>query len=223
MRSCFFLGLLFAVCAASNAPLQAESRSTARSVVRADAKTGQLVRRTFVRHPSREAAHALHSDLARIVDEISAQHGVDPHLVRSVIRVESNYNQYAVSPKGAQGLMQLMPGTAKRFGVANSFDPRENIEGGVRYLKYLHGLFPEDLRLVLAAYNAGEEAVNRYGDIPPYAETQAYVRSVSHHYEQARNRQIASAEKPVPAMDDSGHPPIEVVVDAEGRFHYRTR
>jgi soluble lytic murein transglycosylase-like protein len=223
MRSCFYIGLLIAFSLGVTTSGQAESRSTARSVVRADSKTGQLVRRTVIRHPTREAAEAVNAELASLIDEIATQHEIDPDLVRSVVRVESNFNQYAVSPKGAQGLMQLMPGTARRFGVANSFDPKENIEGGVRYLKYLGRLFPEDLRLVLAAYNAGEEAVNRHGGIPPYAETQAYVRSVSQHYERARSRQIASAESNSPEIHESAHPSIELVVDGQGRFHYRTR
>ncbi len=104
-----------------------------------------------------------------------------------MIQVESNYNPYAVSPKGAQGLMQLMPETARRFGVRNTFDIKENIEGGVRYLKYLGTLFPEDPRLTIAAYNAGEGAVWKYGNsIPPYRETEQYVDRVGKRYGQAR-------------------------------------
>jgi len=102
---------------------------------------------------------------------------VDPLLVDSVIRVESNYNPLAVSPKGAEGLMQLIPATARRFGVTNSFDVKENIEAGVTYLKYLLDMFGDD-RLAVAAYNAGESAVMRYGDVPPYRETMNYVSRV---------------------------------------------
>ncbi len=101
---------------------------------------------------------------------------VDPRLVRSVVLVESNFNPKAVSPKGARGLMQLMPGTARRYGVRNSFDPHENIRGGTAYLSDLLGMFGGDLVRTLAAYNAGEGAVQKYRGVPPYPETQEYVR-----------------------------------------------
>jgi soluble lytic murein transglycosylase-like protein len=110
------------------------------------------------------------------IDRHARQFGVDPRLVKAVITVESNYNPAAVSSKGARGLMQLMPGTAQRFNVADVHDPEENIRGGVAYLAILQRLFNHDLTRVLAAYNAGEGAVLRHGGIPPYAETQMYVR-----------------------------------------------
>jgi len=111
-----------------------------------------------------------------------------PHaLVAAVISVESGFNEKAVSPKGAKGLMQLMPGTAKRFGVTDVFDPAENIKGGTAYLKHLLALFNNDLSLTLAAYNAGEEAVARYGrKIPPFPETQKYVQLVLARYQPAK-------------------------------------
>jgi hypothetical protein len=102
--------------------------------------------------------------------------GVDPQLVKSVMLVESNYNPRAVSKKGARGLMQLMPATARRYGVGNSFDAAENIKGGVRYLADLLAMFSGKVDNALAAYNAGEGAVARHSGIPPYAETQEYVR-----------------------------------------------
>jgi hypothetical protein len=117
----------------------------------------------------------------RYADEIQAaasRHGVNQALVRSVIRVESAFNPWAVSPKGAQGLMQLMPQTASSLGVRDAFNPRQNIDGGVRHLRYLIDQFPGNLSLALAAYNAGENAVHAYRGIPPYAETEAYVRKV---------------------------------------------
>lgn len=104
------------------------------------------------------------------------RHRVDPRLVKSVMLVESNFNPRAVSPKGARGLMQLMPGTARRYSVRDSFDPYENIRGGTAYLSDLLGLFDGDLVRTLAAYNAGEGAVQRHGGVPPYAETREYVR-----------------------------------------------
>lgn len=106
----------------------------------------------------------------------AARQRVDPRLVKSVMLVESNFNPRAVSPKGARGLMQLMPGTARRFGVRDSFDPQENIRGGTTYLSLLLDLFDGDLVRTLAAYNAGEGAVLRHGGVPPYAETREYVR-----------------------------------------------
>jgi len=117
-----------------------------------------------------------------MIQRTASQHQVDPDLVRAIVRVESNYNPYAVSPKGAKGLMQLIPATAKRFGVLNIFDPRANLDGGVRYLKYLMTLFRGDLKLSVAAYNAGENAIQGYNGVPPYRETQDYVRKVSALY-----------------------------------------
>jgi soluble lytic murein transglycosylase-like protein len=124
---------------------------------------------------------------AHPIDSIARRHGVDPLLVRAVIRVESNFDPRAVSPKGAAGLMQLMPETAQRYGVDNRFDPAQNIDGGVRYLRDLMAMFPGNLSLALAAYNAGEGAVLKYGRrIPPYPETQQYVVWVRSFYDQLR-------------------------------------
>jgi soluble lytic murein transglycosylase-like protein len=111
-----------------------------------------------------------------IIDKHAAQFGVDPVLVRAVIQVESNFNPMCVSNKGARGLMQLMPETARRFGVKRVHDPEENIRGGVQYLSILLGMFGHDLSRTLAAYNAGENAVLRHNGIPPYGETMAYVK-----------------------------------------------
>ncbi len=114
-----------------------------------------------------------------LIDETSARHGVDARLVRAVIQVESAYRAAARSRKGAMGLMQLMPDTARRFSVKNPYDPGANIEGGIKYLKFLLDRFgTADVSLALAAYNAGENAVERFRGIPPYAETRNYVQSV---------------------------------------------
>jgi len=112
------------------------------------------------------------------IREIAARHGVDPDLVEAVIRVESAFNPRAVSNKGAQGLMQLMPRTASALGVRNVFDPYQNIEGGVRHLRYLLDRYPGNVPLALAAYNAGEKAVDQYRGIPPYGETTQYVQKI---------------------------------------------
>lgn len=118
------------------------------------------------------------SQYAAEIREIASRHGVDPTLVESVIRAESAFNPTAVSRTGARGLMQLMPKTAVALGVRDSFNPRENIDGGVRHLRYLLDRYPGNLPLAVAAYNAGEGAVDAYRGIPPYAETQQYVQRV---------------------------------------------
>ncbi|MBM3810008.1 MAG: lytic transglycosylase domain-containing protein [Acidimicrobiia bacterium] len=159
-----------------------------------------------------------------VVEELSAAHGVDPLLVHAVIQVESGYNRFALSHKGAQGLMQLIPATARRFGVRNSWDSRQNIEGGVKYLRFLQDRF-DDLQLVLAAYNAGEEAVAKYRGIPPYAETQQYVYKVGARLGQLRRSQsrlLAQASKPQ-AVVVSEYRPLETMMDDQGRLHLRTR
>lgn len=118
-----------------------------------------------------------------LVHEAAAQNGLDPCLILSLMRAESAFNRTAVSVKGASGLMQLMPATATRFGVKNIFDPRENVLGGTRYLRWLLDRFNGDVRLALAGYNAGEGAVEFYGyRIPPFLETQNYVRIIYSRY-----------------------------------------
>jgi len=119
---------------------------------------------------------------AREITEASNRYGIPERLVTAVIRAESGFNPRAVSRKGAQGLMQLMPSTASVLGVRNSFDPRENIDGGVRHLRGLLDRFPGNLPFAIAAYNAGEKAVTAYGGIPPYPETQDYVVKVLRLY-----------------------------------------
>ncbi|HEV2762836.1 MAG TPA: lytic transglycosylase domain-containing protein [Pyrinomonadaceae bacterium] len=123
--------------------------------------------------------------LDALIRQNGAAHGVDPYLIFCVMEQESHFNSRAVSPKGAMGLMQLMPGTAARFGVRNAHDPAQNVRGGTRYLKQLLNRFNGRVELVLASYNAGEGAVEKYGRrVPPYAETRNYVRRISARYRQ---------------------------------------
>jgi soluble lytic murein transglycosylase-like protein len=114
-----------------------------------------------------------------IIEHAAVSAAVEPNLLRAVIVVESGFNSHAISKRGAVGLMQLMPATASRFGVSNPYDARQNVHGGARYLKFLIDRFGHDIRLALAAYNAGEDAVDRNGgQIPPFSETLAYVPRV---------------------------------------------
>ena len=126
-----------------------------------------------------QASHAGKNRFASLVEEAARTYKVDAALLHAVISAESGYNPAAVSKKGAVGLMQLMPETARRFGVENCFDPAQNIRGGTKYLSYLLQLFDNNLELAVAAYNAGENAVIRHGySIPPYSETLSYVPNV---------------------------------------------
>jgi len=117
--------------------------------------------------------------VAVLVRQLAPTYRLAPDLVLAVIQVESNFNPQAVSPKQAQGLMQLIPATAKRFDVSDPYDPHQNLRGGMAYLRWLLDRFKGDLKLALAGYNAGEGAVERHGGVPPYAETREYVRRVA--------------------------------------------
>jgi soluble lytic murein transglycosylase-like protein len=125
-------------------------------------------------------------DFERLVAEAAQRHGLDPALVRAVVGVESGFQPEAVSSKGAQGLMQLMPATARDLGVIDPFDPAANLDGGSRYLSSLVARYEGDLTKALAAYNAGMGAVARHGGVPPYAETRRYVQKVLGRYQGAK-------------------------------------
>jgi soluble lytic murein transglycosylase-like protein len=200
-------------------------------VVKVDMRTGTLVRRLVAALGSGDNTAA---GVRGLIDEAAKNFDVSPLLVDSVIQVESNYNPLAVSPKGAQGLMQLMPSTAQRFGVTDSFDPKQNIEAGVRYLRLLQDTFQDD-RLAIAAYNAGEKAVSKYRDVPPYPETINYVAKVGKKYGQAKRaagqdgqvkdkeakNEAKNAEEPKAAEEAPRH--ILAYVDPEGKLHIATR
>lgn len=144
---------------------------------------------TNIKAPSRTMTlEKLKRNYGAIIDVAARQNNLDKALIESVIAAESGFNAKAVSPKGAIGLMQVMPATASRFGVSNIFDPAQNIEAGARYLRYLKDLFKNNLPLVIAAYNAGEGAVVKYGNrIPPFQETQQYVPKVMAFYRKLQN------------------------------------
>lgn len=205
-------------------PMSDGSSLIRRYEVREDAETGRLTRvKSLVRRSPRTIESAGtgvpgktvvqgrrtvlgHVDVDSLVQDAGRRHSVDPNLIHAVIRQESNYDVFAVSVKGACGLMQLMPGTALRFGVSDIFDPAENVEGGVKYLRFLMDRYQNDDVKTLAAYNAGEGAVDQYGGIPPYRETVDYVDRVSRWY-----RSVGVVSDEIPAG-----PRVSSHVDAAG-------
>ncbi len=176
--------------------------------------------------PEASASAAGDSNVTDMIDRIADEQSVEAQLVHSVIKAESNYNPYALSPKGAQGMMQLIPATARRFGVANAFNPKQNVEGGVRYLHYLLELYNGDYPKAIAAYNAGENAVARYGGIPPYPETRNYVIQVAKNLKVARQHAVRGAKTSKPALIETAavetYNPIRASVSKDGKVYYRT-
>jgi len=159
------------------------------------------------------------TDLSQVVNEASGRYRLDPDLVNSVIKAESAFNVRAVSPKGARGLMQLMPGTASQLGVPNAFDAQANVEGGTKYLRELLERYNFDLVKALAAYNAGPQRVERFGGVPPYYETRVYVAKIVRDFNKKKAAQekaqaamksarpkAASAKNTVPAARHSANP-----------------
>ncbi|HYZ85180.1 MAG TPA: lytic transglycosylase domain-containing protein [Bryobacteraceae bacterium] len=234
--------LCFGEAAGSGAP---ESAIVYRSVVRTNGD-GHLIRRVMVTpkavvpktvspvevhfdetkpNPISPSIPTLPTEIQDLIEQTAAKHEVDPLLVHSVIEVESAFNPNALSPKGAQGLMQLIPATARRFGASNAFDVKQNVEAGVKYLKYLSDLFPNDLRLTLAAYNAGEGAVWKYNNnVPPYRETEQYVYKVGQKYGKARKAagKVQARVEPKPSANEAQYRRVESYVDSEGRLFLRT-
>jgi len=230
MGFCFKLGCGFGLAAALAAAGLPDAgrfgQERMATVVRANLRTGKLVR-IALRNPSGPVPAPDRPSFSAAVERIAAEHSVPAELLHSVIRVESDYNPYAVSPKGALGLMQLIPATARRFGVSDAFNPEENIRGGATYLRYLLDLYGGDYRLTLAAYNAGEAAVARYGDVPPFPETRNYINSVG-------KRLAAQAARPVPPPVSApeakpadpapaGPSHIREIVEADGSVRYVSR
>ena len=140
------------------------------------------------------------TDIEMLVQQWAPEYAVDPELVMVLIGVESRFDATAVSPKNAQGLMQLIPATAQRFGVKNSFNAVENLKGGLAYLRWLMAYFKGDVELVLAAYNSGEETVERYRGVPPYKETRDYVRQITSVYKKASHPYLAEITAPSAAL-----------------------
>jgi hypothetical protein len=234
-RICFSLGsragLLILSVFGGSLPILGSDAVPVTSVVRADSHSGKLVRVVEGAHTARANAA-----VSSAVDRIAAEQALPPELIRSVIKAESNYNPFAISPKGALGIMQLIPETARRFGVSNAFNAEENIQGGAKYLKYLLDLYHGDYPLALAAYNAGEGAVAKHGGVPPYPETRSYISQVLSQNPAKRTREDASrvavghptAQKGgVPeGLTAQGSPEynhIEQIVEPDGRVRYVSR
>ncbi|MBN1880334.1 lytic transglycosylase domain-containing protein [bacterium] len=148
-------------------------------------KRGTLLMKETPKHRVPTAADKL--EIMKMIDDTAKKHGIDPDLAKAVAQAESNFQADAVSPKGAIGVMQLMPATATRFKVKDIYHPKDNIEGGIQYLKFLLGMFPTDMTLALAAYNAGENRVLELGSIPEIKETQDYVDRVIRFYNGFKN------------------------------------
>jgi soluble lytic murein transglycosylase-like protein len=142
-------------------------------------------------------------DIDSAIEQAAARHNVDPNLVRAVVKVESNFNPNAVSRKGAMGLMQLMPSTARQLHVKNPFDPEQNVDAGVRHLKQLLENYGGDVKLTLAAYNAGAGAVARSSGVPRYAETQNYVRRITNLYYAGSGFNMGASHDPVRVQRDA--------------------
>jgi soluble lytic murein transglycosylase-like protein len=204
------------------------------TVIRPDPRTGRLVRSVIVTSKPLVSPRVVSPPKAppatgidEAIEQIAAQVSLQPQVIHSVIKVESNYNPFAISPKGAQGLMQLIPATARRFGVANVFNPAENIQGGSKYLKYLLDLYGGNYALALAAYNAGEAAVARYGGVPPFPETRNYLILVARQLRQSQNAEAAKQKvivagqiRPQAETKLAGPNHIQEVVEADGSVRY---
>jgi len=196
------------------------------------AADGKIVFTNLVENPpgpipavkAAEVFSGAHTPIHALIETISNNHGVDPMLVRAIVKTESNYNRWAVSSKGALGLMQLIPPTGVRFGVRDFYDPKQNIEGGVRYIKFLLDKFNGNLDLSLAAYNAGENLVERLGRIPLIPETREYVRRVRANYAKSPNSTratvgtVGSSPKTDVAREEASR--IFRIIDERGVVHF---
>lgn len=223
MRACLIAGCLVPVGAGALAAAGPGGSASVRSVVRTDEQHRLVRRMAVVATPGTTRRDALAqlgmspADIDNLIHRLAADNGLDPALVQAVVHVESGYDPFAVSPKGARGLMQLMPQTARGLSVRNSFSPVQNIEGGVRHLKALIERFGGDTEKALAAYNAGAGAVDKHGGIPPYRETTEYVAKVGRKWKEARAKAVQSTPEQSPPRQTR----LVTFEDAQGRLHVR--
>lgn len=207
-RAMASLAVVLGLCLAS--PAQAQIASYVDSHGRTIYINENPPARAARQHSANEGFVTPPPKLRGVVEAAAARNNLDPALVQAVIQTESNWNPFAVSRKGAFGLMQLLPSTAERYGVRDVFDPAQNVNGGTRYLRDLLERFHGDLKKSLAAYNAGEQAVQRYGGVPKYPETRAYVRKVTKTYFQ-------SGSPRAPELSAIRQSPIRQVTGRGGR------
>jgi hypothetical protein len=162
--------------------------------------------------PKPEPAMAKPESINEVITTTSQRHSIDPDFISSVIRAESNFNPHAVSNKGAQGLMQIMPQTATQLGMRNAFDPKDNVEGGTKYLRELLERYNFDMVKALAAYNAGPQRVEQYGGVPPYAETRAYITRIVRDFNRkklAEQKRMANTTSRTATKTDSRAAPTQ--------------
>ncbi len=224
----------------SGLALDANASGTVKTKILPDGTT--LIYNETEEHRSRRTADRLlsspRSDISYWIDHFARRFGLNSRLIQAVVQVESGYNHKAVSNKGAMGLMQLMPETARELGVGDAFDPEENIRGGTSYLRQMADRFDDDLDLTLAAYNAGPGAVEAHGGIPPYRETQDFVKKVlslfrsqpppalqEYAHDQARERERAArlAAAAPPSAAGTTPPAAAKNVETRGKKVYMTR
>ena len=187
VRFLFIAVMILSICVAYN-------RNTQKIITSQPVKEGSLAANTeysFSSIDGKNAERFLHS----IVIQAASRHQVDPALVKAIIMAESGYNPRAISKKGAKGLMQLMPGTAQALGVEDSFNPKQNISGGVRYFKQLVKQFNGDIELALAAYNAGSKKVRHYQGVPPFKATRHYIKKVFKYYQIYKDQMAVDMER----------------------------
>ena len=189
-------------------PVPPASHYSMRAARSAAAEVRSLLHAAPAARGSAAETDAAPADIDTAIERAAARHNVDPNLVRAVIKVESNFNPNAVSRTGAMGLMQLMPVTARQLNVTNPFDPAQNVEAGVRHLRHLLDDFGGDVRLTLAAYNAGMGAVMRSSGVPPYSETRNYVKKITRLYWSGK---APTAMFVMPSRD-----PVRIYRDAQG-------
>src|SRR5690348_7106423 len=189
-------------------PVPPASHYSMRAARSAAAEVRSMMNTAPAPKPSMAGEVAAPADINAAIEQAATRHNVDPNLVRAVIKVESNFNPNAVSRKGAMGLMQLMPVTARELNVTNPFDPAQNVDAGVRHLKHLLDDFGGDVRLTLAAYNAGVGAVVRSSGVPPYSETRNYVKKITNLYWSGKS---GAGMFVMPSQD-----PVRIYRDAQG-------
>ena len=189
-------------------PVPPASHSSMRAARSAAAEVRSMLHAAPAARGTAADTNAAPADIGAAIERAAARHNVDPNLVRAVIKVESNFNPNAVSRTGAMGLMQLMPVTARELNVTNPFDPSQNVDAGVRHLRHLLDNFGGDVRLTLAAYNAGVGAVMRSSGVPPYSETRNYVKKITRLY--------WSGKAPTAMFVMPNRDPVRIYRDAQG-------